>query len=223
MNNETKEKRWEAASLFAVVMEPVCRELSPQTRDTGCGTQHLLRYCSHLAGRCPNSSSLFPPQAAVTAVAGHSIARPIALRATGAHPSGRSSEKLPTRWPGNGDFMLYIKVILQNTRAKIDKLHKGIMNRNVQNKKIKTQNGKIQHAAGCAEIERKINLFWQKSEKWLDNKTFRVYTVLVSHNGLVRQKGEHGGSGWMGQTGKFVKNAERLPSTRVELCVSAQI
>ena len=97
------------------------------------------------------------------------------------------------------------------------------MNRNVQNKKIKTQNGKRQHAAGRAEIERKINLFWQKSEKWLDNKTFRVYTVLVSHNGLVRQKGEHRGGGWMGQTGKFVKNAERLPSTRVELCVSAQI
>ena len=116
-----------------------------------------------------------------------------------------------------------VKVIRQNTRAKIDKLHKGIMNRNVQNKKIKAQNGKSQHAAGCAEIERKINLFRQKSEKWLDNKTFRVYTVLVSHNGLVRQKGEHRGGGWMGQTGKFVKNAERLPSTRVELCVSAQI
>ena len=116
-----------------------------------------------------------------------------------------------------------VKVILQNTRAKIDKLHKGIMNRNVQNKKIKTQNSKKQHAAGRAGIGRKINLFWQKSEKWLDNKTFRVYTVLVSHNGLVRQKGEHRGGGWMGRTGKFVKNAERLPSTRVELCVSAQI
>ena len=117
----------------------------------------------------------------------------------------------------------FTKVILQNTRAKIDKLHKGVMNRNVQNKKIKAQNGKSQHAAGCTEIERKINLFRQKSEKWLDNKTFGVYTILVSHNGLVRQKGEHRGGGWMGQTGKFVKNAERLPSTRVELCVSAQI
>ena len=116
-----------------------------------------------------------------------------------------------------------VKVIRQNTRAKIDKLHKGIMNRNVQNKKIKAQNDKNEHAAGCTEIERKINLFWQKSEKWLDNKTFRVYTVLVSHNGLVRQKGEHRGNDWMGRTGKFVKNAERLPSTRVELCVSAQI
>ena len=116
-----------------------------------------------------------------------------------------------------------VKVIRQNTRAKIDKLHKGIMNRNVQNKKIKAQNSKKQHAAGRAGIGRKINLFWQKSEKWLDNKTFRVYTILVSHNGLVRQKGEHRGGSWMGRTGKFVKNAERLPSTRVELCVSAQI
>ena len=33
---------------------------------------------SHPAGRCPNSNSLFPPQAAVVAVAGHSIARSIA-------------------------------------------------------------------------------------------------------------------------------------------------
>ena len=116
-----------------------------------------------------------------------------------------------------------VKVIRQNTRAKIDKLHKGIMNRNVQNKKIKAQNGKSQHASGRTKIERKINLFWQKSEKWLDNKTFRVYTVLVSHNGLVRQKEEYAGGDWTGQTEKFVKNAERFPSTRVELCVSAQI
>ena len=97
------------------------------------------------------------------------------------------------------------------------------MNRNVQNKKIKAQNSKKQHAAGRAGIGRKINLFWQKSEKWLDNKTFRVYTVLVSHNGLVRQKGECAGAGRKAQTEKFVKNAETLPSTRVELCVSAQI
>ena len=97
------------------------------------------------------------------------------------------------------------------------------MNRNVQNKKIKTQNSKKQHAAGRAGIGRKINLFWQKSEKWLDSKAFRVYTTLVSHNGLVRQKGEYAGGDWTGQTEKFVKNAERFPSTRVELCVSAQI
>ena len=36
---------------------------------TGCGSQRLLRYRSHPAGRCPNSSSLYPPQAAVVAVA----------------------------------------------------------------------------------------------------------------------------------------------------------
>ena len=41
--------------------------------DASCLEQH-----SHPAGRCPNSNSLFPPQAAVVAVAGHSIARPTA-------------------------------------------------------------------------------------------------------------------------------------------------
>ena len=42
--------------------------------DALCLEQH-----SHPAGRCSNSNSLFPPQAAVVAVAGHSIARPIAF------------------------------------------------------------------------------------------------------------------------------------------------
>ena len=42
--------------------------------DASCFEQH-----SHPAGRCSNSNSLFPPQAAVVAVAGHSIARPIAF------------------------------------------------------------------------------------------------------------------------------------------------
>ena len=46
--------------------------------NTGCGTQHLLRCRSHLAGHGPNNGSLFPPLAAVAVVAGHSIARPIA-------------------------------------------------------------------------------------------------------------------------------------------------
>ena len=35
----------------------------------GCGTQRLLRCRLHPAGRCPNSSSLFPPPAAVVVVA----------------------------------------------------------------------------------------------------------------------------------------------------------
>ena len=34
-----------------------------------CGSQRLLRCRLHPAGRCPNSSSLFPPLAAVVAVA----------------------------------------------------------------------------------------------------------------------------------------------------------
>ena len=53
-----------------------------------CGHEYGLRHPadaswfvqhSHPAGRCSNSNSLFPPQAAVVAVAGHSIARPIAF------------------------------------------------------------------------------------------------------------------------------------------------
>ena len=58
--------------------------------DASCFEQH-----SHPAGRCPNSNFLFPPLAAVVAVAGHSIARPIAF-GNRSHPSGRSSEKLPS-------------------------------------------------------------------------------------------------------------------------------
>ena len=38
-------------------------------RSPGCGSQRLLRCRSHPAGRGPNSFSLFPPLAAVVAVA----------------------------------------------------------------------------------------------------------------------------------------------------------
>ena len=116
-----------------------------------------------------------------------------------------------------------VKVILQNTRAKIDKLHKGIMNRNVQNKKIKYLENKRLHAAGRSKTNRKLNLFRQKTEKWLDNRGFGVYTALVSHNGLVRQKGNCDGCRLRGHPEKFVQNAGRFRRTRVELCVSAQI
>ena len=116
-----------------------------------------------------------------------------------------------------------VKVIRQNTRAKIDKLHKGIMNRNVQNKKIKYLENKQLHAAGRSKTNRKINLFRQKTEKWLDNRGFGVYTALVSHNGLVRQKRNCDGCRLRGHPEKFVQNAGRFRRTRVELCVSAQI
>ena len=72
-------------------------------------------------------------------------------------------------------------------------------------------------------MKEKINLFWQKSEKWLDSKAFRVYTALVSHNGLVRQKEEYAGDGWTGLTEKFVKSDELPWRIRVDLCVCAQI
>ena len=47
---------------------------------TGCGSQRLLRYRSHPAGRCPNSSSLYPPQAAVVAVARKGLLAPFRPR-----------------------------------------------------------------------------------------------------------------------------------------------
>ena len=115
------------------------------------------------------------------------------------------------------------KVTLPSTRVKIDKLHKGFMNRNVQNKKIKYLEDKQLHAAGRTKTKRKLNLFRQKTEKWLDNRTFWVYTALVSHNGLVRQKGNSDGCRLRGCPEKFVQNAGTFRRTRVELCVSAQI
>ena len=50
---------------------PSSYNLSVSLRSTrpGCGSQRLLRYRLHPAGRCPNSSSLFRPLAAVVAVA----------------------------------------------------------------------------------------------------------------------------------------------------------
>ena len=115
------------------------------------------------------------------------------------------------------------KVTLPGTRVKIDKLHKGVMNRNVQNKKIKYLASKQIHAAGRSKTKRKLNLFRQKTEKWLDNRGFRVYTALVSHNGLVRQKRNCDGCRLRACPEKFVQNAGTFHKTRVELCVSAQI
>ena len=115
------------------------------------------------------------------------------------------------------------KVTLPGTRVKIDKLHKGVMNRNVQNKKIKYLASKQIHAAGRSKTKRKLNLFRQKTEKWLDNRGFRVYTALVSHNGLVRQKRNFDGCRLRACPEKFVQNAGTFHKTRVELCVSAQI
>ena len=43
--------------------------IASQCHCPGCGSQRLLRCRSHPAGRGPNSSSLFPPLAAVVAVA----------------------------------------------------------------------------------------------------------------------------------------------------------
>ena len=70
--------------------------------DASCFEQH-----SHPAGRCPNSNSLFPPQAAVVAVAGHSIARPTACG--GRVPPQRTVLRETTVTPG---FTIYARRLL---------------------------------------------------------------------------------------------------------------
>ena len=69
-------------------------------------------------------------------------------------------------------------------------------------------------------LDKKIGPKW---EKWLDNRAFPVYTALVSHNGLVRQKGSLCSASRTGLTEKFVQNAGLLRAVQAELCVSAQI
>ena len=54
---------------FQTPKEKSKRKKASRFAKTGCGSQRLLRCRSHPAGRCPNSSSLFPPLAAVVAVA----------------------------------------------------------------------------------------------------------------------------------------------------------
>lgn len=61
----------------------------------GAGIQNILSEWRQPASR----SSLCVGSFLFGRESGHSIARPIALRATGSHPSGRSSEKLPPRRP----------------------------------------------------------------------------------------------------------------------------
>ena len=57
-----------AIVVYVILRQRPCplRRFAPRP---GCGTQRLLRCRLHPAGRCPNSSSLFPPLAAVVAVA----------------------------------------------------------------------------------------------------------------------------------------------------------
>ena len=57
----------------------------------GAGIQNILSEWRQPASR----SSLCVGSFLFGRESGHSIARPIALRATGSHPSGRSSEELP--------------------------------------------------------------------------------------------------------------------------------
>ena len=102
-------------------------------------------------------------------------------------------------------------------------MHKGVFVWNVKNKKINPKIRQSIHVPGCPIKEGIREFFCLKTEKWLDNRGFRVYTALVSHNGLVRQKGSFGSVGPRDRHEKFVKNAELPLRIRVDLCASAQI
>ena len=102
-------------------------------------------------------------------------------------------------------------------------MHKGVFVWNVKNKKINPKITQSIHVPGCPIKEGIREFFCLKTEKWLDNRAFPVYTALVSHNGLVRQKGSFGSVGPRGRHEKFVKNAELPLRIRVNLCASAQI
>ena len=54
---------------------------------------------------------------------------------------------------------------------------------------------KINTLPGVRNKPAKIKKMHRNREKWLDNWTFRVYTALVSHNGLMRLKEECAGVG----------------------------
>ena len=69
-----------AARPFQTPKELSKRKKASRCAKTGCGSQRLLRCRSHPAGRCPNNSSLFPPLAAVVAVAHFSHFSDLRLR-----------------------------------------------------------------------------------------------------------------------------------------------
>ena len=66
---EAREARIKGCSPLIIPEELSKRKKASRCAKTGCGSQRLLRCRLHPAGRCPNSSSLFPPLAAVVAVA----------------------------------------------------------------------------------------------------------------------------------------------------------
>lgn len=108
-------------------------------------------------------------------------------------------------------------------RVNGDKMHKGVFVWNVKNEKINPKIEQSLHVPGCPIKCGIREIFCPKTEKWLDNKRFVMYTALVSHNGLVRQKGSLCRMSLEGSTEKFVQNAGLLRAVQAELCVCAQI
>ncbi len=75
-------------------------------------------------------------------------------------------------------------------RVNGDKMHKGVLWLNVKNKKINPKIRQSIHVPGCPIKEGLREFFASKRKNGLTTGVSGVYTALVSHNGLVRQKGE---------------------------------
>ena len=99
-------------------------------------------------------------------------------------------------------------------------MHKGVFVWNVKKKKINPKIGQSIHVPGRTAKRGVREIFYAKMEKWLDNRILWVYTALVSHNGLVRQKGSLHCMSLEGCPEKFVQNAGLLPAVQAEfMCV----
>ena len=147
-------------------------------------------------------------------------------RHAGAHPPdrGKSPPQAPPSQPGqSGCGIIWNKAPegapharrvplsaapRHASRANLYKMHKGVFGENVQNSKSNSQKcTKRTREPGVPQkrgLDKNIGPKW---EKWLDNRAFPVYTALVSHNGLVRQKGSCTGS--VSPTGQARKVCEK--------------
>ncbi len=130
----------------------------------------------------------------------------------------KNDAKAPCRQPGC--FCFWAGGKQESTCTKCTRV---FLVRTCKNKKSRPKMRKA-YTLPCVRRNRGLDKnIGPKCEKWLDSKAFEVYTTLVSHNGLVRQKGSPHSTGRRHGTEKFVKNAELPSRIRVDLCVSAQI
>ena len=113
---EAREARIKGCSPLIIPKELSKRKKASRFAKTGCGSQRLLRCRSHPAGRCPNSSSLFPPLAAVVAVALFSRFSDLLLR-SGCYVSADGKVLLKPEIFGEAVKRRRLKMRLRDLRA----------------------------------------------------------------------------------------------------------